>query len=84
MNEILADLRETFLRADLPIFIPKNAEEWGGFALIPHAGATELSQRLRAHNVVTDARRDYVRFGPDLLTTHDEIEQAATALKKEP
>jgi kynureninase len=83
MNSVLADLRETFLRADLPVFIPNNPDDWGGFSLIPNAGATELCERLRTHNVVTDARRDFVRFGPDLLTTHDEIEQAATALRAE-
>ncbi|MEI8281537.1 MAG: aminotransferase, partial [Armatimonadota bacterium] len=81
MNSVLADLRETFLLADLPVFVPLDAENWGGFALIPHAKATELSQRLKTHKVVTDARRDYVRFGPDLLTTHEEIEQAALALR---
>lgn len=80
MTETLADLRETFLRADLPVFIPKNPDDWGGFALLPRDDATGLSQRLKNHKVVTDARRDFVRFGPDLLTTHDEIEQAAKAL----
>ena len=83
MNEVLADLRETFLRADLTVFAPKNPDDWGGFALIPHDGATELSHRMKAHKVVTDARRDFVRFGPDLLTTHNEIKQAAVALKAE-
>jgi kynureninase len=80
MNEVLADLRETFLSADLPVFVPKNSDEWGGFALIPREDATELSERLRVQNVVTDARRDFVRFGPDLLTTHHEIDQAAKGL----
>ena len=82
MAELLAGLRETFLRADLPIFVPQNADDWGSFALVPHAAATELSRRLKEFKVVTDARGDFVRFGPDLLTTHDEIEQAASTLQK--
>jgi kynureninase len=81
MSEILNDLRETFLRADIPIFSPKNPNDWGGFALLPSSDATALSQQLKHHNVVTDARRDFVRFGPDLLTTHAEIVQAGQALK---
>ena len=82
MNEVLADFRETFLSADLPVFVPKNPSDWGGFALIPRSDATQLSERLRGVGVVTDARRDFVRFGPDLLTTHADIEQAAVGLRK--
>ena len=78
---LLGELRETFLSAGLPVFNPKNPEEWGAFALVPSPDAAGLSERLRALGTNTDARGQFVRFGPDLLTTSEEIAQAALALK---
>ena len=82
-SEIVSKICETFLQADLPIFTPKNPEDWGAFALVPSSDPQGLSQRLKNHQVNTDARGNFVRFGPDLLTKQDEVEQAAIALKIE-
>ena len=82
-SEIVANIRETFLQADMPVFTPKNPDDWGAFALVPSNDAQGLSQCLKARHVNTDARGNFVRFGPDLLTTHEEIELAAAALHAE-
>ncbi|MEI7985132.1 MAG: aminotransferase class V-fold PLP-dependent enzyme [Armatimonadota bacterium] len=82
-SEIVSHIRETFLQADLPIFMPKNADDWGAFALLLSDDPQGLSHRLKNHQVNTDARGAFVRFGPDLLTTDAEIEQASAAVRLE-
>ena len=82
-SEIVANIRETFLSADLPVFMPKNADDWGAFALLPSEDPQGLNQRLKNHQVNTDARGAFVRFGPDLLTTDAEIKQAVAAVQAE-
>ena len=59
-------------------------EDWqqrGAFALWPHPDASHLSQRLLQRGLNTDARGGCVRFGPDLLTTTAELQQAAAIVK---
>jgi kynureninase len=82
-SEIVANIRETFLRADLPVFIPNIPDNWGAFALVPSNDPQGLSRKLKDHRVNTDARGNFVRFGPDILTTAEEIEQAVAAVRAE-
>jgi len=70
-------LSHYFARAGIPVYQPPRWEEHGGFALLPHPAATELSRRLLEHGVNTDARGGCVRFGPDLLSTAEEFQEAA-------
>jgi len=78
---LVNELRESFRNSCLPVVTPVDPEEWGAFALVPSSDAASLSERLREHGVVTDARGGFVRFGPDILTTSEEISRAATVLK---
>lgn len=61
-------------------FIPEDEEEWGGFALWPSAQPEELVSVLKARRINVDARQGFVRFGPDVLTTFEEIKQVGLAL----
>jgi kynureninase len=75
--ERLRILRERFLTHGVPIFAPEREEQWGAFALLPAADAPGLSRKLKEAGVNTDARGGFVRFGPDLLTTEAELDEAA-------
>lgn len=58
------------LRVEMP-------EAWGAYALLPVADAAGFADALRERGVNTDARGGCVRFGPDVLTTDEEIDRAA-------
>lgn len=70
-------LREMLRSAGIDAYEPEIAEQFGAFTLVPMADAHEVSNTLRAHGVNTDARGGCIRFGPDVLTTLDELERAA-------
>ena len=61
------------LRVDVP-------EAWGAYALLPVADAARFADALRERGVNTDARGGCVRFGPDVLTTDEEIDRAGAAV----
>lgn len=75
--ELLATLHEAFEGAGIPLYRPNRLEDFGAFALLPTPDAPGLSKQLRAAGVNTDARSNGVRFGPDILTSGAEIEEAA-------
>ncbi|HMS55875.1 MAG TPA: aminotransferase class V-fold PLP-dependent enzyme [Fimbriimonadaceae bacterium] len=75
--ERLGVLRESFKAERVPIFCPQNPEKWGGFALLPHAQSEIVCRTLKTRGVNADARGGNVRFGPDLLTTDDELRRAS-------
>jgi kynureninase len=77
--ERLRLLREEFRAAGAPLFEPSDPEAFGAFALWPHPRPQEAVERLKERGIVVDARGAFVRFGPDFLTTHDEIRAAASA-----
>lgn len=52
----------------------------GAFVIVPHPEAPELSRRLQARGVNTDARGRSLRLSPDLLNTREELRKAATLL----
>ena len=52
----------------------------GAFVVVHHREARAWSAALAARGVVTDARGDWLRLCPDVLTTEAEIALAATAV----
>jgi kynureninase len=52
----------------------------GAFVVVEDVRAEALSKALRAQDVVTDARGRYLRLCPDVLTTADEMREAARRL----
>ena len=89
VNEIgVSELREYSLRQQkemrdnlrefgiLP-FEPETPDHFGAFSLVRHAKAAEYCERLRSVGVNTDARGEFVRFGPDLLNSSHELKRAA-------
>ncbi len=74
--------QQAMLRAELrehgvPHFEPSKPGCFGGFTLVPSNNSHELAKNLKAHGVTTDARGPFVRFGPDLLNSDDELLRAA-------
>jgi kynureninase len=65
----------------LVMFEPEDWQQRGAFALLPYPDASRLSQRLLQRGLNTDARGGCVRFGPDLLTTTEELQRAATIVR---
>ncbi len=71
MLNLLAELRETLRRKDLQVVEPPNPDHWGAFALVFSDSPQELCDQLRNRGIITDSRGDFVRFGPDLLSTSE-------------
>ncbi len=55
-------------------------EAHGAFVVVRHEAARAWSAALAERGVVTDARGQWLRLCPDLLTTAEELVGAATAL----
>ena len=55
-------------------------EDHGAFVVVEDERAEQLSNALRERGVVTDARARYLRLCPDVLTTTDEMREAARQL----
>lgn len=70
-------MRRLFETEGVALFEPPDPCRFGAFSLLHHPDASEVSRKLKRHGVNTDARGDFVRFGPDLLTTDDELQKAA-------
>lgn len=56
---------------------PDDPTTFGAFTLVPHADAAGISRRLAEAGVVTDARGGCIRFGPDILNSEAELQDAA-------
>ena len=52
----------------------------GAFVTMRDGAAPALSAELKSRGIVTDARGEWLRLCPDMLTTEAEILAAATAL----
>ncbi len=72
-----AAMRDVFRRAGVVLFEPDDPEDFGAFSLLHHPGAKEFSRQLKSLGVNTDARGEFVRFGPDILNCYEELERAA-------
>jgi kynureninase len=55
-------------------------EDRGAFVVVRDRDATALAGALAAQQVITDARGEWLRLCPDVLTTREELARAASAL----
>jgi kynureninase len=81
--EILAEIRQ--ILKPHGGYTPSDPNAWGGYALLPMGStesATRVSNLLKDEGVNTDSRSGCVRFGPDVLTSAEDIRWLASALKK--
>jgi len=72
-----AALREAMRGRGLSPLEPEDPGSMGPFALLASEDAPGLSSALREAGVNTDARGGFVRFGPDVLNTAEELARAA-------
>ncbi len=70
-------LREAFKDKGVECVVPKHPERYGAFTLVPSPNASLLVKELKAAGVNTDSRGRFVRFGPDILNTQEELLNAA-------
>lgn len=76
MLNLLAELRETLRSKDLQVVEPASPSHWGAFALVFDYDPNALCEKLKEQGIITDARGEFVRFGPDILTRIDEMSEA--------
>jgi Selenocysteine lyase len=57
-----------------------GTEDHGAFVVVTTSHAAQWSAALGRLRIVTDARGDYLRLCPDILTTDDDLVRAADAL----
>jgi len=55
-------------------------EDHGAFLTVRHSAAAGISGELRKRKIKTDARGEYLRLCPDILTSNEELERAAATL----
>lgn len=72
-----AVLRSAFREGGVRCFLPARPEEFGAFTLVPSGDASGLARALKSRGVNTDARGGFVRFGPDVLNSEEELVRAA-------
>ena len=68
------------LLADRGIKAQGGTADRGAFVVVRHGAARRLATMLAERGVATDARGEWLRLCPDLLTTDDELAQAAAVL----
>jgi kynureninase len=68
------------LLAERGIAARGGTEDRGAFVVVRDANARAWAAALRARGIVTDARGEWLRFCPDVLTTDAELRAAADAL----
>lgn len=78
----LEQIQLVFEDQGIGLFKPSRLAEFGAFALLSHPKAGDLVSALSQANVTVDARSGFVRFGPDVLTTDEEIIVAAKETKR--
>ena len=72
--------RLVVLFAERGIAARGGTEDRGAFVVVRNANARAWSAALEARGIVTDARGEWLRFCPDVLTTEAELRTAADAL----
>ena len=70
------------LLADRGIAAVGGTEDRGAFVVVRHRAARDWADALEARGIVTDARGDWLRLCPDVLTTDAELIAAADALSE--
>ena len=68
------------LLAERGIAARGGEEDRGAFVVVRRTDAVALADALASRNVITDARGEWLRLCPDVLTTADELAAAATEL----
>ncbi len=68
------------LLAECGIAAEGGREDRGAFVVVRRADARAIADALAARSIVTDARDEWLRLCPDVLTTDDELVRAAAAL----
>ena len=74
-------VQKAFLAELLPAAIGIGADH-GAFATVHHAEAARLARELERRRIKVDARGEYLRICPDILTSRAELEQAAEAINE--
>ena len=76
------DLQRRFvsLLAERGVAAQGGTRDRGAFVTVHHRAAPALSAELKLRGIVTDARGEWLRLCPDVLTTEAEMLAAATAL----
>ena len=77
-----ATLREAMRSAGVACIEPEQPSDFGGFSLLRSEDAHGLVARLKESGVTADARGEFVRFGPDILNSTEELSQAAAITSK--
>jgi kynureninase len=70
-------LREALRAKRVSVYEPCDPNQFGAFSLVPHKDPPSLVKALKAAGVNVDARGNSVRFGPDLLNSNRQLEEAA-------
>ena len=68
------------LLADRNIAAHGGTEDRGAFVVVRHPDARAQADALEARGIVTDARGEWLRLCPDVLSTGEELARAADAL----
>jgi kynureninase len=67
--------------ADAGIEAIGGDDDHGAFLSVRHVNAGELAIKTAESRVITDARGEWLRLGPDCLTRDDELRTAASVLR---
>jgi kynureninase len=79
---LLLQRRLVTLLAEGRIAADGGREDRGAFVVVRRPDARALADGLAARGIVVDARDDWLRLCPDVLTTDDELVRAATELAR--
>lgn len=80
--ETMDRIRDSLAVAGLTPHRPQDPTRFGGYVLVPHRDPAALTAKLREVGVNVDARGPFVRFGPDILTTSDEIAELPKRVRR--
>lgn len=80
--ELQANLRDCLLSQGVPVIEPNDPDHFGAFVLVSSTETVHAVDAMKALGLSVDARSGFIRFGPDLLNSRDEIEAAAAIAKK--
>jgi kynureninase len=72
-----ATLRQALRKSGVNCHEPDDPTGFGAFTLVPNQQANEAAKRLRSAGVNADARGGFIRFGPDILNSDEELLRAA-------
>jgi kynureninase len=74
--------RSAMRQNGLDVFAPSEPEAWGAYGLWPREDFAQVVPQLKSAGVNVDARSGFIRFGPDLLTTDEELERTAEICRR--